>query len=356
MRRSATWPASSNLCDKTRGAGLRPLLGADSSAELYHFIGKDIIYFHALFWPAMLHGADFRTPSAVFAHGFLTVDGQKMSKSRGTFIKARTYLDHLNPEYLRYYFAAKLGPGVDDIDLSLDDFQARVNADLVGKVVNIASRSAGFISKRFDGRLAPNCRSPRCSSLSSPPGSIAEAYEGREYSRAVREIMALADRANQYIDEQAPWVVAKQEGRDAQLQAICTQGLNLFRLLIGWLKPILPGTAEAAEQFLRIPPLTWADAGRAAARPSDRQVQAADDPRRPEADRGHAGGIEGRPGAGRGRIWGPTPHETGKPPRATWPRTPSPRPSTSTPSPSWTCASPASPRPRRWRAPTSCCN
>ncbi|WP_295878507.1 methionine--tRNA ligase [uncultured Thiohalocapsa sp.] len=250
------------LCEGERGraAGLDfdHFWGKDSPAELYHFIGKDIIYFHALFWPAMLHGADFRTPTAIFAHGFLTVDGQKMSKSRGTFIKARTYLDHLNPEYLRYYFAAKLGPGVDDIDLSLDDFQARVNADLVGKVVNIASRTAGFITKRFGGRLGAELPEPGLFEEFAAAGQgIAEAYERREFSRAVREIMALADRANQYIDEQAPWVVAKQDGREAELQGICTQGLNLFRLLIGWLKPILPGTAEAAEQFLQIEPLTW---------------------------------------------------------------------------------------------------
>ena len=247
-----------NLCDRTADLSFDQFWAADSSAELYHFIGKDIIYFHALFWPAMLHGADFRTPTAVFAHGFLTVDGQKMSKSRGTFIKARTYLDHLNPEYLRYYFAAKLGASVDDIDLSLDDFQARVNSDLVGKVVNIASRSAGFISKRFDGRLGAELPEPALfADFVAAGDSIATAYDKREYSRAVREIMAMADRANQYIDERAPWVVAKQPGRDAQLQAICTQGLNLFRLLMGWLRPILPGTSEAAEQFLRIPPLTW---------------------------------------------------------------------------------------------------
>ncbi|WP_295460902.1 methionine--tRNA ligase subunit beta, partial [uncultured Thiodictyon sp.] len=215
---------------------------------------------HALFWPAMLFGAGFRVPSAVFAHGFLTVDGAKMSKSRGTFIKARTYLDHLNPEYLRYYFAAKLGSGVDDLDLNLEDFQARVNADLVGKVVNIASRSAGFITKRFDGRLSAALPDPVLFAQFVVAGdSIAEAYERREYSRAVREIMAMADRANQYIDEQAPWVVAKQPGREAELQDICTMGLNLFRLLIGWLRPILPGTAEASEAFLQVQPLTWAD-------------------------------------------------------------------------------------------------
>jgi methionyl-tRNA synthetase len=252
-----------NLCDSEQGraAGLDfdHFWAADSTAEVYHFIGKDIIYFHALFWPAMLHGAGFRTPSAVFAHGFLTVDGQKMSKSRGTFIKARTYLDHLDPEYLRYYFAAKLGPGVDDIDLNLEDFTARVNADLVGKVVNIASRCAGFIAKRFDGRLAEALPAPELFAAFIAAGdSIAEAYERRELSRAVRETMALADRANQYIDEQAPWVVAKQAGREADLHGICTQGLNLFRVLIGYLRPILPGTAAAADAFLRVPPLTWA--------------------------------------------------------------------------------------------------
>jgi methionyl-tRNA synthetase len=255
-----------NLCDSPAGrdAGLDfdHFWGKDSGAELYHFIGKDIIYFHALFWPAMLHGADFRTPSAVFAHGFLTVDGQKMSKSRGTFIKARTYLDHLNPEYLRYYFAAKLGPGVDDIDLSLPDFSARVNSDLVGKVVNIASRSAGFIAKRFGGRLSSSPADPALYADFVRAGeSIAGAYEGREFSRAVREIMALADRANQYIDEQAPWVMAKDPSREADLQAVCSMGINLFRVLIGYLRPILPGTAADAEAFLRIEPLTWAALG-----------------------------------------------------------------------------------------------
>jgi methionyl-tRNA synthetase len=181
-----------------------------------------------------------------------------MSKSRGTFIKARTYLDHLNPEYLRYYFAAKLGPGVEDIDLNLEDFVLRVNADLVGKVVNIASRTASFITKRFDGRLSNALPEPGLFAEFARAGeSVAEAYEGREFSRATREIMALADRANQYIDERAPWVVAKAAGREQELQEICTMGLNLFRVLIGYLRPILPGTAEAAETFLRIPPLTW---------------------------------------------------------------------------------------------------
>jgi len=247
-----------HLCDRTEGLGFEEFWAPGSTAEVYHFIGKDIIYFHALFWPAMLHGADFRTPTAVLAHGFLTVDGQKMSKSRGTFIKARTYLDHLNPEYLRYYFAAKLGPGVEDIDLSLEDFTARVNADLVGKLVNIASRCSGFITKRFDGQMSPQVDEPELFAAFVRAGeAIAEAYERRELSRATREVMALADRANQYIDEKAPWVVAKQAGREAELQGICSMGLNLFRVLIGYLRPILPGTAEAAEAFLQIPPLTW---------------------------------------------------------------------------------------------------
>ncbi len=246
-----------NLCDKA-GIDFDAYWGADSDAELYHFIGKDIIYFHALFWPAMLAGAGFRMPTAVWAHGFLTVDGAKMSKSRGTFIKARTYLKHLNPEYLRYYFAAKLGARIDDLDLNLEDFAQRVNSDLVGKVVNIASRCAGFIHKRFDGRLSAQCSEPGLYGEFVAAGeSIAAHYEAREYGRAVREIMALADRANQYIDEQKPWVVAKQDGQEALLQDICSTGINLFRVLIGYLKPILPRLAAEAETFLAIDPMGW---------------------------------------------------------------------------------------------------
>jgi methionyl-tRNA synthetase len=246
-----------NLCDKT-GIDFDAFWGADSEAELYHFIGKDIIYFHALFWPAMLAGAGFRMPTAVWAHGFLTVDGAKMSKSRGTFIKARTYLKHLNPEYLRYYFAAKLSARVDDLDLNLEDFAQRVNSDLVGKVVNIASRCAGFIHKRFDGKLSAKCSEPGLFNEFVTAGeSIAAHYEAREYGRAVREIMALADRANQYIDEQKPWVVAKQAGQEALLQDICSTGLNLFRVLIGYLKPVLPALAQQAEAFLNIEPMRW---------------------------------------------------------------------------------------------------
>ncbi len=223
----------------------------DSPCELYHFIGKDIARFHTLFWPAVLDGAGYRKPTAVFCHGFLTVNGQKMSKSRGTFIKARTYLDHLNPEYLRYYYAAKLASGVDDIDLNLDDFMQRVNADLVGKVVNIASRCAGFIKKRFDGRLADTLPDAGLyQSMVAAGERIAGYFEAREFNKAVREIMAQADRANVYIDDKKPWVLARETGRDDEIQQICTQGLNLFRLLITYLSPILPATAEKAAAFL----------------------------------------------------------------------------------------------------------
>jgi len=246
-----------NLCDK-QGLDFNEFWAKGSDAELYHFIGKDIIYFHALFWPAMLSGAHFRTPSAIFAHGFLTVNGEKMSKSRGTFITARTYLEHLNPEYLRYYFAAKLGGGVDDIDLNFDDFSQRVNSDLVGKVVNIASRCSGFISKRFDSILSANCSDPALlQDFINASEPIAEFYETREFGKAMREIMALADKANQYIDEKKPWLLAKEEGKDAELHDVCSMGINLFRVLALYLKPVIPALAENAEQFLNIAPQTW---------------------------------------------------------------------------------------------------
>ena len=232
----------------------------DSTTELYHFIGKDIARFHTMFWPAMLHGAGFRKPSAVYCHGFLTVDGQKMSKSRGTFIMARTYLEHLNPEYLRYYFAAKLGPGIEDIDLNLEDFTARVNSDLVGKLVNIASRCAGFINKRFDGKLAAG---PVNQDLSrqyvEAAATIADYYENREFGKAMRDVMALADKANQYIDEQQPWVTIKDDARITEVQDVCSVGLNCFRQLVILLKPVLPRLAGEAEEFLKVPPLTWDD-------------------------------------------------------------------------------------------------
>ncbi|OHX35553.1 MULTISPECIES: methionine--tRNA ligase [unclassified Methylomonas] len=245
------------LCERT-GLIYDDFWSPDSDAELYHFIGKDIIYFHALFWPAMLHGAGFRTPSAIFAHGFLTVNGEKMSKSRGTFIKARTYLDHLNPEYLRYYFAAKLSAGVDDIDLNFDDFTLRVNADLVGKVVNIASRCAGFIAKRFENRLSAACAEPELfGQFVAAHQAIADLYESREFGKAMREIMALADKANQYIDEKKPWLIAKEDGRDAELHDVCSMGLNLFRLLVVYLRPVIPTLAANAEAFLNIPPQGW---------------------------------------------------------------------------------------------------
>ena len=248
-----------NYCDRT-GLKFDDFWGPDSPAEVYHFIGKDIAYFHILFWPAELTGAGFRKPTAVHCHGFLTVDGQKMSKSRGTFIKARTYLQHLRPEYLRYYFATKLNDGIDDLDLNFDDFFHRVNSDLVGKVVNIASRSASFITRRFDGRLADSLAEPVLyAEFVVASDSIAQAYEQREFGRAMREIMALADRANQYIDEKKPWALAKQTGAVAEVQAVCSMGLNLFRLLALYLKPVLPGVAAEVEQFLQIPPLGWDD-------------------------------------------------------------------------------------------------
>lgn len=232
--------------------------GVDSEVELYHFIGKDIIYFHALFWPAILKGAGFRTPSAVFAHGFLTVNGEKMSKSRGTFIKARTYLEHLNPEYLRYYFAAKLGDGIDDIDLNFDDFSQRVNSDLVGKVVNIASRCSGFIQQRFAGKLSVQCDQPKLfQQFVDANTAIAELYESRKFGQAMRKIMALADQANQYIDEQKPWLIAKAANQDPKLHAVCSMGINLFRLLIAYLQPVTPVLAKNADHFLNNSSAVW---------------------------------------------------------------------------------------------------
>jgi len=246
-----------NLCQK-ENIDFDKFWAKDSKAELYHFIGKDIIYFHALFWPAMLEGAGFRTPTAINAHGFLTVNGQKMSKSRGTFIKARSWLEHLNPEALRYYFAAKLGRGIEDLDLNLDDFRARVNSDLVGKVVNIASRCAGFITKRFDGKLSAECSEIELYSEFVNAGeSIANHYEDRDFSRAVREIMALADMANRYIDEKKPWVLAKEDGKEQEVQDSCSVGINLFRVLITYLKPVLPEMAIASEEFLNAGELGW---------------------------------------------------------------------------------------------------
>lgn len=239
-----------NYCDK-RGINFDEYWHKDSTAELYHIIGKDILYFHALFWPAMLEGAGFRTPTSIFAHGFLTVNGEKMSKSRGTFIRAKTYLDHFEADYIRYYFAAKLNSQIEDIDLNLEDFVARVNSDLVGKLVNIASRCAGFVNKRFDNLLADSLKTKSLfDQLAGHRHQISQFYENRQYSQAIRLIMTLADVANQYIDEQQPWVVAKQADQAQQLLQICTQGLNLYKILIIYLAPVLPDLAQRSEQFL----------------------------------------------------------------------------------------------------------
>lgn len=239
-----------NYCDKT-GIDFNQFWQLDSDAEVYHFIGKDIIYFHSLFWPAMLHGAGYRKPTSVFAHGFVTVNGAKMSKSRGTFIKARTYLEHLNPEYLRYYFASKLTSGIVDLDLNLEDFAQKVNADLVGKVVNIASRCASFISKKFNGTLSSNLAEPELFAEFIAQGdSIAASFEEREYARAIRDIMALADKANQYIDAKAPWVSAKDDSKQQETHEVCSMGINLFRVLMHYLKPVLPNMAREVEAFL----------------------------------------------------------------------------------------------------------
>ena len=248
-----------NLCSKN-GLDFNEYFKPDSTTELYHFIGKDILYFHALFWPAELQHAGYRTPTKIFAHGFLTVDGAKMSKSRGTFITAQSYLDTgLNPEWLRYYYAAKLSATMEDIDLNLEDFGARVNSDLVGKYVNIASRCAGFIEKRFGGKLGVSDPSQAEYIAAWKADEIKAHYEAREFGKALREIMRLADIANQYIAEKKPWELAKQEGKDAELQSICTTGIQLFRNLTLFLKPVLPALTERVEKFLNIAPLRWED-------------------------------------------------------------------------------------------------
>ncbi|EEW10771.1 methionyl-tRNA synthetase [Vibrio mimicus VM573] len=246
-----------NLCDKRGDLDFNEYWNKDSKTELYHFIGKDIVYFHSLFWPAMLDGSGFRKPTNVFVHGYVTVNGAKMSKSKGTFVKASTYLNHLDPECLRYYYAAKLNNRIDDLDLNLEDFTQRVNADVVNKIVNLASRNAGFITKRFDGKLSAQFAEPELyAEFAGAADRIAELFETREFGRAIREITALADKANQYVDEKAPWVVAKQEGQDQALQDICTVGINLFRVLVTYLKPVMPALAERTEAFLN-QELTW---------------------------------------------------------------------------------------------------
>ncbi len=252
-----------NLC-KQKGLDFDAYWKPESDAEIYHFIGKDILYFHALFWPATLKFSGYRTPNKICVHGFLTVNGQKMSKSRGTFIMARTYLNHLKPEYLRYYFAAKLSDRIEDIDLNLEDFVARVNSNLVGKYINIASRSAGFIKKRYDNKLSATLDSAghtMLQTIQAKQAEIAILYEGRQFSEAMREIMALADIANEYVDETKPWVLAKEEGQDENLHQICTSIVNAFRLLTIYLKPVLPQLAQQVEEFLNIKPLVWADNG-----------------------------------------------------------------------------------------------
>jgi methionyl-tRNA synthetase len=248
-----------NYCRRT-GADFDRYWKPDSDAEVYHFIGKDIVYFHTLFWPAVLHGAGYRPPTSVYAHGFLTVNGQKMSKSRGTFITARAWLDHLPAEYLRYYYAARLGPGVDDLDLSLDDFVAKVNSDVVGKLVNIASRCAGFIARGSQGRLADRLPEPALyEDFADARQRIGAAYETRDFAAVVREVMQLTDRANLYIDQRKPWIMAKDPVQAGDVQGVCTQGLNLFRALVVYLKPIMPRLAAGAERFLGLAPQQWDD-------------------------------------------------------------------------------------------------
>ncbi len=246
-----------NLCNRKGDIDFDSFWNKDSQAELYHFIGKDIMYFHSLFWPAMLEGAALRKPDNIFVHGYVTVNGEKMSKSRGTFIQAATYLKHLDPEYLRYYYAAKLGNRIDDLDLNLEDFVQRVNTDVVNKLVNLASRNAGFIQKRFAGELAASLQDPVLfAEFTSQADHIAAYYENREFGKAIREIMALTDKANKYIDEKAPWIIAKEEGREQELQQVCSMGIELFRVLMGYLKPVLPKLAERAEAFLQTE-ITW---------------------------------------------------------------------------------------------------
>lgn len=248
-----------NLCDRI-GIDFDEYFKADSQTEMYHFIGKDILYFHALFWPAMLHFSGHRAPTGVYAHGFLTVDGQKMSKSRGTFITAKSYLEQgLNPEWMRYYIAAKLNSKIEDIDLNLQDFISRVNSDLVGKYVNIAARASGFLSKRFEGRLKDVSGSALLAKLAAESDTIAEQYENREYARALRDIMALADAVNEYVDANKPWELAKQEGQDERLHEVCSELINAFTMLTAYLAPVLPQTAANAARFLNLDAITWAN-------------------------------------------------------------------------------------------------
>ncbi|MBF0142651.1 MAG: methionine--tRNA ligase [Magnetococcales bacterium] len=292
-----------NLCERL-GLDFEAYWRRDDVSEVYHFIGKDILYFHTLFWPAMLEGAGFRKPTAVFAHGFLTVNGAKMSKSRGTFINARDYLAHLDPEYLRYYYATKLTPRVDDLDLSLDDFILKVNSDLVGKVVNLASRTAGFLEKRFGGCLAAVYPDDEglFARFVDAGDELAELYESREYGQAMRRIMGLADAANRFVEDRAPWLLAKDPGKKAQLLDACSVAINLFRLLLTYLKPVLPATSARVEAFLQAGELSWEGrreplVGHTVGRFSHLMVRV--DPKKVEAmlqASQAAGGNEGKPG------------------------------------------------------------
>ena len=291
-----------HLCARRDDLDFDGSWNAGSEVELYHFVGKDIAYFHTLFWPALLHGAGFRMPTGVFVHGFLTVNGQKMSKRTGTFVKARTYLDHLDPEYLRYYFACRLSSGIDDLDLSFDDFCRRVNADLVGKVVNIASRCSSFINRHLGGRLSAHLAEPDLHrEAAAASGRIAALYEAREFGRAMREVMAIADRANRYIDDRKPWVLVKDGAKREEVRDVCTVGLNLFRVLMTFLKPVLPRTAERAESFLRCGRARLGRGRVAAARPRHRPLRAPAHPGRAGEDRRDGRRLDGAGGGERAR-------------------------------------------------------
>ena len=247
-----------NLCKKTSDLNFEDYWLNKNSNEIYHFIGKDIVYFHTLFWPAILEGSGFRKPNSVFAHGFLTINGKKMSKSRGTFIKARTYLDHLDPTYLRYYYAAKLGPSMEDIDLSFDDFILRVNSDLIGKLVNIASRCATFINKNFDSKLASKHDDPSLfQEFLNKSKTISKYFENREFSKVIRETMKLSDMTNEYIDKNKPWVIIKEKDQGTKAQEICTQGLNLFRIIMIYLTPVLPELSKKSQILFKEQLWTW---------------------------------------------------------------------------------------------------
>ena len=249
-----------NYCEQ-KGLNFEEWVKPDTTTEQYHFIGKDILYFHTLFWPATLHFAGYRTPTNVFAHGFLTVDGEKMSKSRGTLISAHSVIESgFNPEWFRYYFATKLNDSMEDLDLNLQDFIARVNSDLLGKYINIASRSAGFLVKRFAGVVSDEAMNdPLLTEIRTASEKIAALYEGREFAKALRSVMELADKVNAFVDENKPWEIAKNPEREADLQRVCSVTLEAFRALSLYLKPVLPKVAEGVETFLSLKPMHWED-------------------------------------------------------------------------------------------------